>query len=76
MFYRKRCAPFEAPKIEVPKLTEDQLFLLEALVIIRANQGDIEAKRWLSDFESENLLEQDALRGFLDLLDIHAVEIH
>lgn len=76
MFYKKQRAAFVAPKIEVPKLDENQLFILEALSIIRATQGDVEALRWLSDFESENLLAQDTLRGFLDLLDIHAVDIH
>lgn len=76
MFYRKRCAPFETPTIEVPKLDENQLFILSALSIVRATQGDLEAVRWLSEFESENLLAPDALRGFLDLLDIHCVDVH
>lgn len=76
MLYRKRCAPFVAPKIEVPKLDENQLFLLSALAILRATQGDEEAEKFLQDFESENLLERGALRGFLELLDIHAVQIH
>lgn len=72
----KRCRPFKAPKIEIPKLDENQLFLLSALSIIRATQGDDEAEKFLQDFETENLLERGELRGFLDLLDIHSVQIH
>lgn len=73
---RKRCLDFKAPKIEIPKLDENQLFLLSALSIIRATRGDDEAEKFLQDFETENLLERGELRGFLELLDIQAAQIH
>lgn len=75
MFHRKRCAPFEAPKIEVPKLDETQIMVLSALFVLNATEGFLEAERWLADFESQNLLEPGALRGFLDFFDFES-EIH
>lgn len=67
---------FEPPKIEVPKLDENQLFLVSALSIIRATEDDVAAKRWLAAYESENLLPVGSLDGFLELLDIHCVSWH
>lgn len=77
MLYRKPFKPdIEAPKIEVPKLDETQLFLISALSIIRATQSDLEAARWLHEFELENLLPANSLSGFLELLDVHCVHTH
>lgn len=62
----RRSAPEQTPKIEVPKLTDEQLTILSALLVINASEGYLEAERWLCDFEINNGLEVGSLSGFLD----------
>lgn len=69
VYRQRRMAEAETPKIETPKLTDEQILILSALFVLNATEGYVAAIRWLSDFESENGLSQGELDGFLDIFE-------